>query len=352
MSRRTVPLASGGEQAALLAPDVSVIIVNWNGSRLLGRCLSALRIQTHPSYQVVLVDNGSSDDSLTLIERDYPEVAVIRNDTNLGFAAANNIALNRIQSRYVATLNNDTQVEPTWLAELARGMEKDPAIGMCASKMLFLEDQKTINSAGISVDRAGIAWDRRGGEPDDDRSEQPEEIFGPCAGAALYRRKMLEEISFFDEDFFAYMEDVDLAWRAQLAGWRCLYVPTALVYHAHSATAGEGSPFKNRLKGRNTLWTIAKNYPWPHWLCYLPAILFYDLAAVAYTLVVRRDVNPLRGRLEALRELRSLMLKRRAVQALRVVPSRVMLSRLEPIESPLRVLRRYRHLRKMGLGRE
>ena len=352
MSRRTLSLASGGEHVALLAPDVSVIIVNWNGSRLLGRCLSALRIQTHPSYQVVLVDNGSSDDSLTLVERDYPEVVVIRNDTNLGFAAANNIALNRIQSRYVATLNNDTQVEPTWLAELARGMEKNPTIGMCASKMLFLEDQKTINSAGISVDRAGIAWDRRGGEPDDDRPEQPEEIFGPCAGAALYRRKMLEEISFFDEDFFAYMEDVDLAWRAQLAGWRCLYVPTARVYHAHSATAGEGSPVKNRLKGRNTLWTIAKNYPWPDWLCYLPAILFYDLAAVAYTLVVQRDVNPLRGRLQALRGLRSLMLKRRAVQALRVIPSRVMLSRLEPIESPLRVLRRYRHLSDMGVGRD
>ena len=335
-----------------MTSHVPVVIVNWNGAHLLDRCLSAVRAQTYGSYQVILVDNDSSDGSVTLVRRGYPKVRVIRNDLNVGFAEANNIAIRATQSDYVATLNNDTQVEATWLAELVRAMESDPRVGMCASKMLFLAHPEMIDSAGICVDRAGIAWDRHGGESDEDGSGQPEEIFGPCAGAALYRREMLEQVGVFDQDFFAYMEDVDLAWRAQLAGWRCLYVPTARVYHAHSGTAGEGSAFKNRLKGRNTVWTIVKNYPWPQCIHYLPAILLYDLAAIAYTLAVQRDVNPLRGRLEALRGLRSLMLKRRAVQALRVIPSRVMLSRMDPLESPLEVLGRFRHLREMPVGRE
>ena len=283
-------------QGVHMTSHVPVVIVNWNGAHLLDRCLSALRAQTYGSCQVILVDNGSSDGSVTLVRRSYPKVRVIRNDLNVGFAEANNIAIRATHSDYVAT--------------------------------------------------------RHGGEPDEDGSGQPEEIFGPCAGAALYRREMLEQVGVFDQDFFAYMEDVDLAWRAQLAGWRCLYVPTARVYHAHSGTAGEGSAFKNRLKGRNSVWTIVKNYPWPQCIHYLPAILLYDLAAIAYTLAVQRDVNPLRGRLEALRGLRTLMLKRRAVQALRVIPSRAMLSRMDPLESPLQVLGRFRHLREMSVGRE
>jgi GT2 family glycosyltransferase len=284
------------------------------------------------------------------VKRDYPEVTVIPNDTNLGFATANNVAIRATQSTYVATLNNDTRVEPTWLAELVSAMESDPSVGMCASKQLLAATPRVIDSAGISVDRVGIAWDRLGGEADSVHPESRLPVFGPCAAAALYRREMLDQIGGFDEDFFAYMEDVDLAWRAQLVGWQCLYVPTARVYHAHSGTGKEGSPRKRYLLGRNTVWTIAKNYPWPHILTYSPAIVAYQLLALVYGLFTGREISPLRGRLAALRAMPSVMRKRRAVQALRTVSSAEMLSRLNPIENPLRVARRYRHLQRPPTG--
>jgi len=334
-----------------MSTEASVIVVNWNGSRFLTPCLSALRAQTHPSYHVILVDNGSTDDSVALVRRDFPEVTVIQNDANLGFAAANNVGIRASRGEYIATVNNDTRVEPGWLAELTRSMDAHPSVGMCASKQLLTASPGTIDSAGICVDRAGLAWDRLGGEPDDARSDSPQEVFGPCAAAALYRRTMLDQIGLFDESFFAYMEDVDLAWRARLAGWKCLYVPTARVYHTHSATGGEGSPFKLRLLGRNTVWTIVKNYPWPHCLIYSPVILAYQVLAVIYTLTLRRELNPLKGRLDALRGLRSLLKKRKAVQARRVISSREMLAQLTPLENPREVFARYRHLRRATAAR-
>ena len=134
---------------------------------------------------------------------------------------------------------------------------------MVASKMLFAHRPEIINSAGIAMDWAGIAWDWRGGEIDTPAEEHDSEVFGPCGGAALYSRRMLDEIGLFDEDFFMYLEDVDLACRARLAGWHCLLPPQARVLHAHSATAGEGSPFKSYQLGRNKIWTLVKNFPQP-----------------------------------------------------------------------------------------
>ena len=219
---------------------------------------------------------------------------------------------------------------------------------MCASKMLFFHQPEIINSTGISLDKLGIAWDRRGGERDQGAEIEPIEIFGPCAGAALYRREMLDQVGLFDEDFFAYLEDVDLAWRARLMGWRCLYVPTARVYHIHSATGIEGSPFKNYLLGRNKIWTIIKNYPSPEIFLFLPLITFYDLSAVLYALVIRRDVNPLRGRIAGLRGLARFLRKRGKIQSRRTIPLSALAQYLEPIENPIKVLRRYQHLQNTG----
>ena len=203
-----------------------------------------------------------------------------------------------------------------------------------------------INSAGIALDPVGIAWDRLGGLPDDPGEREPVEVFGPCAGAALYRRAMLEQIGLFDEDFFAYLEDVDLAWRARLAGWRCLYAPAARVYHAHSATGVEGSPFKSRLLARNKVWLIAKNYgPNGCLLAHLPLILLYDLAAVAFALLARGDVHSLLGRIDGILGLPRVWRKRLAVQALaqsnRGSPWHC---HLEPLVWPWRVPLRYRHI--------
>jgi GT2 family glycosyltransferase len=328
-----------------MSPKVSVVIVNWNGRRYLHDCLASLQAQTFTGFEVILVDNGSTDGSVEWLMSRFPQVHLIRNETNVGFAAANNQAIRVSQAEFIATLNNDTRVEPDWLAELIAAAEGDSMVSMCASKMLFADRTEVINSTGIALDAVGIAWDRRGGEPDDRSETEPIEVFGPCAGAALYRRAMLDQIGLFDESFFAYLEDVDLAWRARLAGWRCLYVPTACVYHVHSATGVEGSTFKNRLLGRNKIWTIAKNYPAARLVLYLPLILVYDLAAVLFTLVVRRDVASLLGRLEGLKGLPSRWNQRQAVQALRREGrGQRWYHYLSPLIPPWHVPARYEHL--------
>ena len=325
--------------------QVSVVIVNWNGLRLMEQCLGALTEQTFSEFEIIVVDNGSTDGSVDWLGEHHPSVRVIRNDENLGFAAANNQAIRASTAEFVVTLNNDTRVEPGWLEALVRAVQPDPSVGMGACKMLFADRPEMINSTGINLDRVGIAWDRSGGERDDAAETEPREVFGPSAGAALYRRAMLDEIGSFDERFFMYLEDVDLAWRARLAGWRCLYVPSSRVYHVHSASAREGSPFKNRLLGRNKVWTIAKNYPLDKLLLNLPLILLYDVAAVVFAVVARGDTYALRGRWEGLRGLREVWQDRRSIQALlKRNVGRPWTAYLSPLVPPWRVPSRFRHL--------
>jgi GT2 family glycosyltransferase len=325
---------------------VVIIILNWNGRHFLEGCLQALGAQSFRDLQIVLVDNGSTDGSVAFLNERFPQVQLIVNQENRGFAAANNQAVRATDSEFVATLNNDTEVEPAWLEELVKAAETDARVGACASKMLFARQPGMINSAGIAVDRAGIAWDWRGGEQDDPAERKAVEVFGACAGAALYRREMLDEIGLFDESFFAYLEDVDLAWRAQWAGWKALFVPTARVLHFHSGTAIEGSSFKNRFLGRNKVWMLVKNYPWPHVLWYLPVVLLYDLGSIPYTLVWRGDWGPVRGRFEGLVGLGGALGERRRVSALHRLPAREVLAGMAPLSGPLAVWRRYAHLRE------
>jgi GT2 family glycosyltransferase len=309
-------------------PQVSVVVLNWNGRPYLDACLTPLLAQEFRDFEVVLIDNGSTDSSAEFVAERFPSVRLIRSERNLGFAAGNNLAIQATTSAFVATLNNDTRVEPGWLSALVAASESDPRVGSCASKMLFAAQPEIIDSAGIAPDVAGIAWNRQAGERDTPTLAFPRkrgreergwvEVFGASAGAALYRRAMLDEIGLFDEDFFAYLEDIDLAWRARLAGWRCLYVPEARVYHVHSATVGMRSAFKGYHLGRNKLWTIVKNYPMPELALYAPVIGLYDLLAVAYHLLVRRDLSPLRGRLAAVGGLQRMLAKRRAIQKKRM----------------------------------
>lgn len=333
-----------------MSPKVAVIVVNWNGERFIRGCLRSLQAQDEIDREIVVVDNGSTDGSAAVIADEFPGVRLILNSGNLGFATANNQALRATDSPYVALLNNDAEAEPGWLRSLLAAMESGPRIGSCASLMLFAHNPAIVNSAGIALDRAGIAWDRLGGRPASEASE-PEEIFGACAGAALYRREMLDEVGAFDDDFFAYLEDVDLAWRARLRGWRCLYVPTARVRHYHSGTAGEGSPFKNFLLGRNKIWTLIKNYPAPQLLYYLPAIVLLDLGSIQYSLLRRGDFSPLRGRLAGLAGWRKAWRKRREVQSCRSVNYAEVARWTEPVTRPDKIFRRYRHLRPLARNR-
>ena len=318
------------------SPQVSVVILNWNGRPFLEPCLRSLQAQTFADWEAILVDNGSTDGSVEMLRERFDWVRLIVNPRNLGFAAANNQAIRASTAPYIATLNNDTRPEPDWLASLVKTMASHPDVGACASKMLFADRLGMINSAGIAIDRAGIAWDRLGGEADRPGEVELQEVFGACAGAALYRRAMLDEVGLFDEDFFAYMEDVDLAWRARSAGWRALYVPAARVVHHHSGTSIEGSAFKSRLLGRNKLWLLTKNYPWPQLLWYGPLIAAYDLGSVLVALL-GGDPNPMIGRWQSLRGL-SRMLGKRTPHILDTSNS------MEPLATPWNVWKRYRHL--------
>lgn len=321
-------------------PRVAVIIPSWNGRTLLAACLEALDRQSAQDFIVIVVDNGSTDGTKEWLHDRYPSVQLISNVSNTGFARAVNQGIRANDAPYIAVLNNDTEPGTEWLAELLSAAETDPRIGMVASKMLFADRPHIVNSAGICVDLAGIAWDRLGGAADDPEEVERTGIFGPCGGAALYRRKMLEEIGLFDESFFAYLEDVDLAWRGQAAGWRCLYAPTARVLHRHSATAIEGSPFKRYQLGRNKIWLLAKNYPFRALWWSGPIVILYDVAAVLYALIARRDLHALRGRIAGLLTAAPYLGQRPRYE------SRPDVAFMSPLAPPWRVSARYAHLKK------
>ncbi len=249
---------------------VTVVIVNWNGRHHLAACLPALARQTYGDHEVVVVDNASSDDTVAWLGAEWPAVRVLALAENAGFARGNNLGLAATGSPWVALLNNDTVPDATWLAALVAAAEAGgDRLAAVASRMVFHDRPTTINSAGICVDPAGIAWDRLGGAPVA-AAARPVEVFGASAGACLLRRAALADVAepvpgarpqVFDETFFMYLEDVDLAWRLRLRGWQAQYAPAALVAHHGSASAGEGSPFKNRLLARNKVWTLVKCYP-------------------------------------------------------------------------------------------
>ena len=315
---------------------VALVITNWNGRHYLEACLRSIFTQDFQDFGVYVIDNASTDDSVVWIRSHFPQVHLIQNETNLGLCAANNRGILATRAEFVVILNNDTEFEPDWLGNLVRAMELNPQVGLCASKMLLTDRRDMIESAGIVIDKAGIAWGLDSGAPDQP-GVTPVPVFGACGGAALYRRDMLLEIGLFDEDFFVYLEDADVAWRAQWAGWQCLYVPNAVAYHAHSATIKEGSPFKTRLLGRNKVWLICKNYPWPHLIWYSPLILLYELMALGYNIAIGRGSSAWRGRVEGVWQIRRMLRKRR--QQPHKISAREMMSKLNPVINPLTLWR-------------
>ncbi|MCS6801947.1 MAG: glycosyltransferase family 2 protein [Chloroflexota bacterium] len=293
-------------------PLASVIIVTWNGRQWLERCLPAVEAQRGVRFETIVVDNGSTDSTVEFIERAFPRVRLIRNRRNRGFAAATNQGMAAARGHYLATLNNDAIAEPDWLAALVDACEADNNLAMAASRMVRLDDPTVFDSAGIAPDRFGFAWNLRAGERVPER-EAPCPVFGACAGAALYRRSMLEDVGLFDERFGSYYEDVDLAWRAQLRGWPGRYIPNAVVRHAHSGTGGRFPATKQFLLGRNRLLSVLKNMPQPGLTFALLAAPLLDGAAVARGLL-RGETAPLRGRLAVLREVAVVLQQRQRIQ--------------------------------------
>ncbi len=313
-----------------MSERVSVIIPNWNGARFLRACLESLRRQTFRDFVAYVVDNGSTDGSRELLARDFPEVRVLGFPENRGFSAAINAGVEGSRGEYVAALNNDAEADPGWLKELVRTLDARPEVGFCASKVLDFTEHTTIDSFGDGYTRIGYAFKVGASQRDDGRFDAPLEVLSACAAASIYRRAMLDDIGVFDEDFFCYMEDLDLGLRARLAGYRCLAVPTARVYHIGAASTGGGpSEFSVRLTTKNLFNVMIKNVPLPLLSVMLPLSLAAQALWVARAMFLPSGAK-LRGSLPgywrglaaAAREAPAMLRKRRDIQLQRRVTVR------------------------------
>jgi GT2 family glycosyltransferase len=299
--------------------SVAVIVVNANGGPLLAKTLDHVSRQTLEPARVIVVDNASTDGSVDAVEQRRPEIEVVRLERNVGFAAANNLAARRADDcDWIALLNPDAFAAPTWLEELARAADTHPEYVFFASR-LDAVDSSTLDGRGDSYHVSGWAWQRDHGRRRDQVHEGPShEVFSPCAAAAMYRREVFLEAGGFDERFFCYAEDTDLAFRLRLAGHRCLYVPQALVEHVGSATAGRESDFGIYHAHRNLVWTYFKNMPSPLVWLYLPQHVLMNLLVIAWFSVRGHARSILRAKVDALRGLPAALGQRRAIQAKRV----------------------------------
>jgi GT2 family glycosyltransferase len=268
------------------SPLFSIVILNWNGRHLLEECLDSVEAQTFRDFEILLVDNGSTDGSPAWIEgRRGDRLRTVFLSANRGFAGGNNAGIRTAQGRFVILLNNDTAVDPGWLSALSAAMERHPEAGMFTPKILNYYRRDEIDNTGHLIYPDGLARGRHRLEKDDGRFDEEGEALYPSGCAGAYRKEMLDRIGLLDETFFAYGEDVDLGLRARWAGWTCHYVPTAVVYHKYSATAGRYSPQKAFLAERNRLWILFKDFP-------LREILFSPFhTAVRYAMHFRGVVS-------------------------------------------------------------
>lgn len=299
---------------------ISVIIVNWNKKNLLNNCLRSLLCQTYKDFEIMVVDNGSTDGSAELVKKDYPDVKLICLAENKGFSIGNNLAIKNSISEYIALLNNDMEVHHQWLGRLYKAIKDNPEIGFCASKILDYSNRNIIDAAGIVFCPYGIAENRGYMQKENGRFNHNGEVFGACAGAALYNRKMLNDIGLFDEEFSpAYLEDVDLSFRAQLKGYKCLYVADAIAYHHGRSTLGGFSPHQVYLDSRNGAYVLMKNMPLKLLLRYSPVIGLYNILSFAWHIPSGTLIPYMLGKASALKNLKRIHQQRKAVQRAKIV---------------------------------
>ncbi|MBI5186309.1 MAG: glycosyltransferase family 2 protein [Nitrospinae bacterium] len=259
-------------------PLISVVIPNWNGKKFLPACLDSLKRQSYPNLDVIVVDNGSTDGSVQYLKENYPGfVKIVELQENHGFDRAVNEGIKVSKGAYIATLNNDTETHEDWIRELAKGFDHGDRVGMCASKILFYFNRDIIDKTGHVMYLDGLNKGRGAMQKDNGKFEVCEEVFFPDGCAALYKRELFDEVGLFDERFFAYGDDAELGFRARLFGWKCVYMPSAVVYHIHSGTTSPYSKLKVFLVERNRFWLALKLFPLPFLLAtpFYTALRFY-----------------------------------------------------------------------------
>ena len=292
---------------------IPVIILNWNGKKFLSECLNAIQDQSYRNVSPVLVDNGSCDGSVDYVRDNFPKVQIIPLKKNIGFCAGNNVALRPVKSKYVALLNNDTVPQKEWINSLVKALEQHSEAGFAASKMLFFNDPSTLDRAGDSYTVTG-AGSLRGRGRQALQYNRREWVFGACAGAALYRTQMLKDIGLFDEDFFLLNEDVDLSFRAQLMGYKCLYVPESVTLHHVSGSISCDSHTSVYYGHRNLEWVYLKNMPLRLIYKTLLPHLIYDIAAFFFFLLNGRGITFIKAKRDALKGVGKILKKRRQIQ--------------------------------------
>ena len=306
---------------------VAVIIVNYNGGELLQRCLAALSKQTRKPERILLVDNNSDDFSADKINACFPQIEILSLAKNTGFAAANNLAVEKLEDMdWVVLLNPDAYAEQDWLENLLVGAAKHPEFSFFGCRMLAMEEN-TLDGTGDVYHVSGASWRRDHGKPAGQR-QQCDEILSPSGAAALFKRDIYLLAGGFNEDFFCYMEDVDLGLRLQSQGHRCLYIADAVVTHQGSGLVGKYSDFQVYHGHRNLVWVYIINMPSPWLWIYLPQHLLYNMASIVLFIFRGKTAVILKAKIAAIKGLSHAWQRRREVQAKARVAPRVLRKRM------------------------
>jgi GT2 family glycosyltransferase len=324
----------------------SIIVVTYNGWQHTHDCLCAIERDLPPDASVIVVDNASTDGTPDRIRAQFPTVQPIENERNLGFAAGANLGIARSEGDVVVLLNSDVVIEPGFIAEILAPFARSSRIGAVAGTLVYQRRPDIVASAGIDVFRNGLALDYGAGRRRSDLTDQP--VFGASGGAVAYRRTALNDVGLFPEAFFMYLEDVDLAWRLRLRGWKTMLAANAVAAHAVSASSGEGSSFKRRLLARNRIWTLIRCFPRGLSLRYGWRVARYDGLVLA-SAPFRRDGASFGGRIEALGGVRARLAERRLIQSRTTVTHAEIEKWLRPEPTASELLRLRKRSRELAV---
>lgn len=324
-------------------PYFSVIILCWNNNRTIHACLQALSAQSFQDFEILLVDNGSNEPVSTDLTQSYSnmDIQFFTLEQNIGFAGGNNFAAARARGEYLVLLNADAFPEPEWLQNIRQGIAKHPK-SFFASRLVMADHPERLDGTGDVYHASGMAWRKAFNTLAAPRNEREEEAFSACAAAAAYPAEAYRRVNGFDEDFFSYIEDVDLGFRLRLLGYRCIYLPRAIVSHVGSGSTERRSDLAVYYGQRNLVWTFIKDMPGASVWLLAPLHLLANLLQLILAIFRRQGRITLQAKIGAIRGLAAVLKKRQQVQNSRAVPGYKILLRMDwnPIAPLVKLIHR------------